>query len=50
MGVDGGLFARKDYYMARMEDLPAGEREMLTRLDLPTFESTPFVEIGRAHV
>lgn len=29
--------------MARMEDLPAGEREMLKRLALPAFESTPFV-------
>ena len=29
--------------MARMEDLPAGERAMLERLDLPRFESTPFV-------
>jgi len=29
--------------MARMEDLPQGEREMLTHLDLPSYESTPFV-------
>lgn len=29
--------------MARMEDLPEGEREMLRRLDLPSFGSTPFV-------
>lgn len=29
--------------MARMEDLPEGEREMLRTIDLPTFESTPFV-------
>ncbi len=29
--------------MARMEDLPEGEREMLKRLNLPSFNSTPFV-------
>ncbi len=29
--------------MARMEDLPEGEREMLKRLALPSFNSTPFV-------
>lgn len=29
--------------MARMEDLPAGEREMLTHLALPSYDSTPFV-------
>jgi D-proline reductase (dithiol) PrdB len=29
--------------MARMEDLPEGEREMLRTIELPTFETTPFV-------
>ena len=29
--------------MVRMEDLPEGEREMLKRLDLLSFDSTPFV-------
>lgn len=29
--------------MARMEDLPEGEREMLRKIGLPMFETTPFV-------
>ena len=29
--------------MARMEDLPQGEREMLRALPLPQFKATPFV-------
>ena len=29
--------------MARMEGLPEGEREMLRKIELPTFETTPFV-------
>ena len=29
--------------MARMEDLPAGERAMLENLDLPEYGETPFV-------
>lgn len=29
--------------MARMEDLPAGEREMLKGMELPSYGATPFV-------
>ena len=29
--------------MARLEDIPEGEREMLKRLPMPSFDSTPFV-------
>ena len=29
--------------MARLEDIPEGERDMLLRLPLPSFDSTPFV-------
>jgi D-proline reductase (dithiol) PrdB len=30
--------------MARLEDIPEGEREMLKTLPLPSFETTPFVK------
>jgi D-proline reductase (dithiol) PrdB len=30
--------------MARLEDIPEGEREMLTNLPTPVFETTPFVK------
>ena len=30
--------------MARLEDIPEGEREMLTNLRMPVFETTPFVK------
>ena len=30
--------------MARLKDIPAGEREMLMNLPLPSFDSTPFVK------
>lgn len=30
--------------MARLKDIPAGEREMLTNLEMPHFDSTPFVK------
>jgi len=30
--------------MARLEDIPEGEREMLKALPLPSFDTTPFVK------
>ena len=30
--------------MARLKDIPAGEREMLLNIPLPSFDSTPFVK------
>jgi D-proline reductase (dithiol) PrdB len=36
-----------DPLMARLEDIPAGEREMLKKLPLPQFESTPFVKLTK---
>ena len=33
--------------MARLEDIPAGEREMLKKLPLPEFHGTPFVKLEK---
>ena len=33
--------------MARLEDIPAGEREMLKKLPLPEFDWTPFVKLEK---
>jgi D-proline reductase (dithiol) PrdB len=36
-----------DRAMARLEDIPAGEREMLKKLPLPQFDETPFVKLDK---
>ena len=33
--------------MARLKDIPSGEREMLKELPCPEFEDTPFVRIKK---
>ena len=30
--------------MARLDDIPAGERELIKRMPVPVFDATPFVK------